>query len=95
VPEEQREAAGVIEVGVGEQDGVELVGTGAAGQAILGLALAAALKHARIDEDGGSLAANEIGRPCDFAAGSAGEFDFHGCGSTVEWWVPELATTRD
>ena len=76
--EEQRQPARVIEVGMRQQDGVDFVRPRAGGQAILGLALAAALKHAGIHHNRRPLGANDIGRAGDFAAGSANELDFHG-----------------
>ena len=73
---QQRQPAGVVQVAVRDQDGVELL-PGGGGRAVERLGFLAALEHAAVHQHAGLFGLNVIGRAGDFAAGGADDGDFH------------------
>ena len=68
--DQQRQAARVVQVGMGQQHGVQFAGIQVARHAIPLLRFGHALKQAEIDQDAGLLRLDQISRTGDVAAGS-------------------------
>ena len=60
--DEQRQQAAVVEVGVGEDDGIEGLGVDPERHAVAHRLVAAALEHAAVDEDAGLARVHEVAR---------------------------------
>jgi hypothetical protein len=73
---QQRQATGVIEMSVGEQNGIDLLFRGG-GRTIQGFGFFAALEQAAIHEHARLFGLNVIRRPGDFTARGADNRDFH------------------
>lgn len=76
--DEEREAAGVVEVGVGDEDGVEPFWVAGRGEAVQGFGFFTALVEAGIDEDSGGGCFEEVSGSGHFPACGAECGDLHG-----------------
>src|SRR2546421_686313 len=79
---EERNAPGVVEMGVGEEDKIDGSRLETEGLGVLVLKLAASLKHAAIDQDALAGAFNEVTGTGD-VSGCAVEAEFHAISAPV------------
>jgi hypothetical protein len=75
--DEQRQAAGVVDVGVAENDVVELFGVEGEGLPVSSVPLLAALDQPAVEEDALTVELDQMTRPGNFAR-CAVEGEFHG-----------------